>query len=363
MNNCARCSPLSRLSGAGRRTEHPVRLSSEPQRLHDLTGIVHRRLAGAGLDDGVDQGDGRRISHAATKRDLLGVERAVVLAAGVADAVVVRIERLHDRFAADLVRARRGPRPASAAGTCARRRGNRRARARHRREITPTSVTRGKSCPFAIICVPTSTSSSPAREPREQRRDRAASANRVAIDAGTRALPGTASRTSASTRSVPNPSCSRYGPAQFATRLRQRHRVVAVVAARAPGRACEPSATRCSSDTRASPRTAGRTRRSRIRAGSAARSPARRARSAIGQRVAQRARSGSTSGPRRGVLLAHVDDPDRGHRPIEHAPLERHERVAAALARCGSSRATGVAEPSTTSAPAWLPRTTATSRP
>ena len=100
-------------------------------------------------------------------------------------------------------------------------------------EITPTSVTCGKSCPLAIICVPTSTSisrrvnrlSSSARLPRRRMVSRSirpmrASGNSVPI--------------SDSTRSVPNPMCSRYGAAHERALLRHDARVVAVVAQRAP---------------------------------------------------------------------------------------------------------------------------------
>ncbi len=48
--------------------------------------------------------------------------------------------------------------------------------------------------------------------------------------------PGHSRRTSASTRSVPNPACSRYGAGTVRARRRHPHRVVAVVAARAPRR-------------------------------------------------------------------------------------------------------------------------------
>ena len=74
--------------------------------------------------------------------------------------------------------------------------------------ITPTSVTLGKSCPLAIIWVPTSTSSSFAANlarsapiaPRLRIVSRSTRPTRAA---------GKSARTSASTRSVPNPSCSR----------------------------------------------------------------------------------------------------------------------------------------------------------
>ena len=49
--------------------------------------------------------------------------------------------------------------------------------------ITPTSVTRGKSWPLAIICVPTSTSVSPASNAASTRCDRAAPRGQVAVEA------------------------------------------------------------------------------------------------------------------------------------------------------------------------------------
>ena len=95
--------------------------------------------------------------------------------------------------------------------------------------------------------------------------------------------PETARSTSASTRSVPKPICSRYGAAHFWHVVGTRHRVVAVVAARAadavPRRG--PSATRCScghsSVVGALP---AEDRGGDSRGGSAAPAPARRARRA-----------------------------------------------------------------------------------
>ena len=175
--------PFSRPSGAGagprtRRLREPWR----PQRDGDLACAVHGCLTAASLDHDVDHRHRRRVAHGLAEGQLLGIEGRVVLIARVTDAVVVGIERLHDRLARHL----------AASGTA----GNLRQQLKRplgRTEIgeaepdvrvmTPTSVTRGKSCPFAIICVPTSTSSSPAANCRQQRRNRPAAANRVAIDA------------------------------------------------------------------------------------------------------------------------------------------------------------------------------------
>ncbi len=99
-------------------------------------------------------------------------------------------------------------------------------------DTTPTSVTRGKSCPLAIICVPTSRSSSP----RPNRASTSWIAPRFCIvSRSTRParMPGNRRSTSVSTRSVPKPSCSRYGAAHFTHVRRHAHRVVAVVAQRA----------------------------------------------------------------------------------------------------------------------------------
>ena len=165
------------------------------------------------------------------------IERRVVLAAGVLDAVVVRDRASARSPRRGSRRGRRGRPPASAAGTSAPPARKSASPRPTSAEITPTSVTRGKSCPLAIICVPTSTSISPAREPaRAARRSRRAGASCRDRRRATRA-PGNARRTSASTRSVPKPTCSRYGPAQLRARLRHARRVVAVVAARAAARA------------------------------------------------------------------------------------------------------------------------------
>ena len=121
-------------------------------------------------------------------------------------------------------RGRRGPPPASAAGTCARRRGNRPGRDRRRPRSRRPASRAGKSCPLAIICVPTSMSISPAREP-----SRAASArlplrrHRVAIDAADARVREQRPRAAASTRSVPKPMCSRYGAAHLRALLRHDH--------------------------------------------------------------------------------------------------------------------------------------------
>src|SRR5204862_888899 len=47
----------------------------------------------------VDEGDRRRIPHRLTETQFVGVERRVILAARVTDAVMSRMKRLDDRFA------------------------------------------------------------------------------------------------------------------------------------------------------------------------------------------------------------------------------------------------------------------------
>ena len=173
---------------------------------------------------------------------------------------------------------------------------------------TPTSVTRGKSCPFAIICVPTSTSISPAREPRQQRGDRAAAADGVAIEA----RDARAGNSAAHLRLDPLGAEAR--PARGTGRrtcghaFGSAHGVVAVVAARAPrpprctvsdtlqfGHSSVPA--HCRQNTAvAKPR-----RFSSTSACSPPLEPRARARRAA-------ARLRITSGPVGGVLLAHVDD-------------------------------------------------------
>ena len=145
-------------------------------------------------------------------------------------------------------------------------------------------------------------------KPRQQRVERALAADRVAIDprdargrarrprlrprparCRSRSARDTAPRT-AGTSSAPAPSSCSSGSAPGAPTPRR-----------------EPSATRCSSGTRACRRTAGRTPRSRSRGGSAGPAPARRARAAAADRARQRPAQHHV-GPAGRVLLAHVDD-------------------------------------------------------
>src|SRR5207344_759810 len=81
-----------------RRSEHAIGLAANPQPVDEVTRIGQRALPGSRLDDSVDKGNGRRILHSAAEGDFVLVERVVVLPARMADAVMVRIQRLDDRF-------------------------------------------------------------------------------------------------------------------------------------------------------------------------------------------------------------------------------------------------------------------------
>ena len=168
------------------------------------------------------------------------------------------IERLHDRFAADRRRGRRGRPPGSAAGTSARRRGSRPGRGRRpRRSRRPASRAesrgpwRSSACRRARRC-------SPRGEPRQQRGDGAASPDRVAIDARDARAAETAPRTSASTRSVPKPDLLEVLAGAVRARLRHRRSSSCSSGSGRGAPRGAPSATRCSSGTRAWRRTAGR---------------------------------------------------------------------------------------------------------
>ena len=67
----------------------------------------------------------RRVAELAARRQLGGGEGGEVVRRRGLQAVVLRLQRLHDRPAPASRRVRRGPRPARAVGTCARRRGSR----------------------------------------------------------------------------------------------------------------------------------------------------------------------------------------------------------------------------------------------
>ena len=84
-------------AGRGRRRFEPP---------DDLGGGAHRILEGLPAHDGVDQRHHRRVAHAATVVQLTFEERRVILTTGELNAVVLGIQRLHNRL----------PGPLSAAG-------------------------------------------------------------------------------------------------------------------------------------------------------------------------------------------------------------------------------------------------------
>ncbi len=153
----------------GRRADHLAVGMVVARPLHQVVRVGHRALERLALDHDVDERDRRRIPQAGAELHFARVEHLVVLRRRGPDGVVVRIERLDDglarRFAAparpttcvsnwnvrSAARKSARPRPTSA-------------------DTTPTSVTDGKSCPFAIICVPTRMSMSPAPDGLEHAR-------------------------------------------------------------------------------------------------------------------------------------------------------------------------------------------------
>src|SRR5688572_7165623 len=86
----------------GTEYDHASGCCSRFEAADDLCRRLHRLLERAAPHDRVDQRHHRRISHAAAKRELALEERAVVLAAGQLDAVVLGVEGLHDGLAGAL---------------------------------------------------------------------------------------------------------------------------------------------------------------------------------------------------------------------------------------------------------------------
>ena len=329
MKNCARCSPFRRPSGAG--AGPSTRYGSPPQRKRRARSrrLLHRRPARVRLDDHVDQRDGRRIAHRPaeldsrrrrTPRSPAGTRAGCCSASGRASA---RSPRRESR------RGRRGRRPASAAGTSARRRGNRRGRGRrrlnhaderHARKVVPLGDHLGADEDVDLAVRRNASAARRWRRGGGSCRDRRARRGR----------PERARGTSASTRSVPNPICSRYGPAHFAHALGSGTRVVAVVAARAPAALCTVSDTLQFGH---SERLAALPAEDHRREAAAVQQDDRLLPAFEPRRPSPRAaaRSGSRRGPpprnsSRMSTITHV-----GHRPIEHALLERDQLVAPAL--------------------------------
>src|SRR6187402_3053886 len=67
--------------------------------ISQISRRLHCIVEGLAADDDVDHGDLWRIAHGPPEFDFLVVERAVILRAGHADAVVLRQQRLNDCFA------------------------------------------------------------------------------------------------------------------------------------------------------------------------------------------------------------------------------------------------------------------------
>ena len=245
------------------------------------------------------------------------------------DAVVVGIQRLDDRLARELAAAgaagdlrQQLERPLGRAevGQAEPDVGRDHADQRHAREVVPLGDHLRADQDVDLA----------GGEPRQQRGDRAAPPDRVAIDARD-ARVGKQRAISASTRSVPKPICSRYGPAHFAQAFGSAHRVVAVVAARALRRAVHGQRHAAVRALERRRRTAGRTPRWRSRAGSAARSPARRRRAASRSRVAQRRAEDRRPGPAAAYSSRMSTIRTLASGRSSTRLLERDQRVAAAL--------------------------------
>ncbi len=181
-------------------------------------------------------------------------------------------------------------------------------------ETTPTSVTRGKSWPLAIICVPTSTSISPRAEPREQRR-RPRRACRI-VSRSSRATRAAGTR---GAHLLLDPLGAEAGLLEVrrgALRAGRRHASPSSCSS-GSGRARRPRARvdrQRDAAVRALDRAAALPAEDRRREAAAVQQhehllAARRAAPRIAS--AQRAGSGRRPGPRVGVLVAHVDDASR----------------------------------------------------
>ncbi len=218
------------------------------------------------------------------------VERRVVLLAGELDAVVIGIDRLDDRLAAAARRDRRGRRPASAAGTSARRRGSRPSRDRRRPRRRRPASRAGSRAPWR---------SSACRRARRSRR--AGTRMSSAVSEPLRRIESRSSRaTRAAGTGLLDFGLDPLGAEAGLLEIR-RPQCGHVRRARAPSSCSSDSgpgvprprrarpARRCSSGQSTVPRALAAEHRGReARAGSAARAPARRARAAPSMRVAQR---------------------------------------------------------------------------
>src|SRR5262249_28460334 len=69
------------------------------QPAHDLARELHRILERATADDSIDERDKWWVPHSPAEHQFALEERGEVLLAGELDAVVLRVQRLHDRLA------------------------------------------------------------------------------------------------------------------------------------------------------------------------------------------------------------------------------------------------------------------------
>ena len=263
----------------------------------------------------------RRIAHRPPELQLPVVKRDVVLSARQLNAVVLGIERLDDRLASLFTAAGPARNLSQQLERPLGRTKIRHAQADVRRHDAYERDSRKIVSLRDHLGADEHVDIAAARNRVQQRRERRLSGGSRRGPVARRARPATVRRISASTRSVPNPVCSRYGPAQSWTSGRHARRVVAVVTARPASRRLRrgPRETHCSWGTRAFRHIAGRRPPSRTRVCSTARalapgSPTRRR-----DRFSQRADSG-----RHPVQSSHIPRACRRQSPPATAdPLTR----------------------------------------
>ena len=209
--NCARCSPRSLVSGAGAGPSSTNPGARAARRRRPALRRLHGLVEGLAAHDDVDHRHVRRVAHRPPVGGLLVEERRVVLRAGEADAVVGREQRLHDGLA----------RAVAAAGA-ARHLRQQLERALGGAEIRQPEPDVGRDhadqgdvrevvalrdhlrADEHVDLAPASRSRISTRLPFRRTVSRSTRATRAS---------GKRLRISASTRSVPNPTCSRYGAA------------------------------------------------------------------------------------------------------------------------------------------------------
>ena len=343
ISSCARYSPRSRPigAGAGPSTFRPLRSASPRIRcaIPDASSIAPANVRDRTTMLIID--DERRIAHLAAEVDLPLEERGVVLPARQLHAVVIGIERLDDRLAGTLAAARAPDDLRQQLERPLRRAEIRQPEAdvgrddadeRHAREIVSLGDHLRADQHVDLAGRELRRAASSGRPCGGWCRDRA----------GRPWRPGSASRTSASTRSVPKPVCSRNGAG--AERADGGHRVRCSCSSGSARGATRPRrarpATRCSWGNPSCRRTAGRTRPSRsprrLSSTSACSLPLEAQRQAPRLSARLRTRSGpSAANSSRMSTICHGRE-----RPIEHAPLEDDAFVAADAARCSRSPST-----------------------